>query len=125
VAIGRIVQKDHEHIVAIQPKNGGAIMRWLFWADEIVADGDVETPELKAEEIELGKRLVERYTRPIDLSQFSDLYEEKIDQLITARLNGKEAPIEQIVEETKPDLLKAFEQELETMAVAVPVGVPA
>src|SRR5215469_15568965 len=121
VAVGKIVLKDKEHLVAIRPYQRRIVMHVLHYLDEIrPAD---EIPELKnmqkvsldSKELSLGKLLVENLsTERLDLSQYSDAYSKELEKLIDSKVKGKpisEKPVEK-VQETQ-DLVAALKASLQ------------
>ena len=117
VAIGKIVLRDKENIVALRPYQRGMVMHILKYLDEIRPTDDIaelkeaasSAKKLEREEISLAKMLVDKFSsKELDLSEYTDSYTE-LERLIDAKAKGKplisrEEP-EQMV---KPDLLEAL-----------------
>jgi DNA end-binding protein Ku len=121
IAVGKVVFKDKEHIVALQPYQRAIVMHLLHYLDEIRPVDEIsELKELQranvdTKELSLGKMLVENLSSEhFDLSQYSDAYAKELEKLIDSKAKGK--PIvtkpEKAKEETK-DLVAALKASLQ------------
>jgi DNA end-binding protein Ku len=115
VAIGKVVLREKEHLVALRAYQRGLVMYQLKYLDEIRPMDDIgkldSSPKIDANELSLGKKLVENLTADeFDLGQYSDAYARELEKLIEAKSRGEKVTIEK--EEEKPeetvDLLKAL-----------------
>src|ERR687894_796774 len=113
VAIGKVVLREKEHLVALRAYQRGLVMYQLKYLDEIRPMDDIgkldSSPKIDANELSLGKKLVENLTADeFDLGQYSDAYARELEKLIEAKSRGEKVTIEK--EEEKPeetvDLLK-------------------
>ncbi len=101
VAIGKVVLKDREHLVALRAYQRGIVMHQLRYIDEIKPVDEVEEmsgaaatsssqPPIDNKELSLGKTLVENLTsKEFDISEYSDEYTKQLEQLINAKASGK------------------------------------
>ena len=97
IAIGKVVLKDKEHIVALRAYQRGIVMHLLHYLDEIRPVDEIE--ELaniqkakidNKEELTLGKLLVQNLsTKHFDISKYSDSYTEELKKLVEAKSKGK------------------------------------
>jgi DNA end-binding protein Ku len=108
IAIGKVVLRDREHLVALRAYQRGIVMHQLHYIDEITpvdeieeisvaasANSSSEQPPIDNKEISLGKTLVENLTsKQFDISQYSDEYTKQLEQLINAKVSsgGKKTP---------------------------------
>jgi DNA end-binding protein Ku len=115
VAIGKVVLREKEHLVALRAYQRGLVMHQLKYLDEIRPMDEIggldSSPKIDANELLLGKTLVENLTtEEFDLGQYSDAYAKQLEKLIEAISRGEKITIEK--EEEKPedttDLLKAL-----------------
>lgn len=111
IAIGKVVLKDKEHLVAIRSYQKGLIMHQLMYQEEIKpidevdgmpgSENSIPSPPVDEKEIELGKILVDNLTnKEFDASQYSDDYTKQLEELISAKSQGKIYTSEKIEEET-------------------------
>jgi DNA end-binding protein Ku len=102
IAIGKVVLKDREHLVALRAYQRGIVMHQLRYIDEIKPVDEVEEmsgaaaassssqPSIDNKELSLGKTLVENLTsKEFDISEYSDEYTKQLEQLINAKASGK------------------------------------
>jgi DNA end-binding protein Ku len=99
VAIGKVVLKDREHLVALRAYQRGIVMHQLRYIDEIKPVDEVEgmsgaaassQPSIDNKELSLGKTLVENLTsKEFDISEYFDEYTKQLEQLINAKASGK------------------------------------
>lgn len=112
IAIGKVVLKDKEHLVALRPYQRGMVMHQLRYLEEIKpvdevesmpGSSSIETPPLDKKEISLGKMLVENLSsKEFDPSQYHDTYADQLQKLIDAKSKGKIYQTD--IEETENDV---------------------
>src|SRR5919199_631072 len=104
IAIGKVVLKDREHLVALRAYQRGIVMHQLRYIDEIKPVDEVEgmdgsissqqSPQQSSidnKELSLGKTLVENLSsKEFDIGQYSDEYTKQLEQLINAKIAGKQ-----------------------------------
>lgn len=121
IAIGKVVFRDKEHIVALRPYQRALVMHLLHYMDEIRPVDEIS--ELKGlqranvdkKELSLGKLLVENLSSEhFDASQYSDAYAKELEKLLDMKAKGKVilAKPEKMKEETK-DLVSALKASLQ------------
>src|SRR5918998_381289 len=115
IAIGKVVLREKEQLVALRAYQRGLVMHQLKYLDEIRPMDDIgkldSSPKIDANELSLGKKLIENLRADeFDLGQYSDAYAKELEKLIEAKSRGEKVTIEK--EEKKPeetvDLLKAL-----------------
>jgi DNA end-binding protein Ku len=130
IAIGKVVLKDKEHLVALRSYQKGLIMHQLMYQEEIKPINEIEgmpgsensipSPPVDKREIELGKILVDNLTnKEFDASLYFDDYAKQLEELISAKAEGKiytseEKEIEADVGDTLLEALKASVQQSKT-----------
>jgi len=134
VAIGKVILKDKENLVALRPYQRGLVMHILNYLDEIKPVDEIpemegkkvkfdEIPEMEgkkvkldAQEISLGKLLVEKYRKnEFDIGEYSDTYVQELRKLIDAKSKGKRF-VSSAPKEMAPtkDLLQALKASIDT-----------
>ena len=130
IAIGKVVLKDKEHLVALRSYQKGLIMHQLMYQEEIKPMNEIEgmpgsensnpAPTVDKKEIELGKILVDNLTnKEFDTSLYSNDYNQQLEELISAKSQGKMYTFEEKEEENNNgdsliDALKASVQNIKT-----------
>jgi DNA end-binding protein Ku len=120
IAIGKVVLRDKEHLVALRAYQRGLVMHQLKYLDELrpmdEIDG-IDTPQkVDAKELSLGKALVGNLTvEKFDPGQYSDTYAKELEKLIEAKSKGQQITIkeEEKEPEESPDILEALKASLQ------------
>ena len=95
IAVGKMVMREREHLVAVKAYGDGFLLQMLAYPDEVRPINEIKTiktlPETKFAdaEIELATQLVSSMKgKKLDLSKFKDEYTEQVQALITAKASG-------------------------------------
>src|SRR2546425_5628136 len=95
VAVGKVVIKEKEHLVAVRPHNGTLVMSTLYYADEVRAVSDV--PELPVQakvhpnEKKMATQLIEGLIASFNPAEYRDEYREALQKVIAAKIDGEAA----------------------------------
>src|SRR5215208_3912698 len=118
VAIGKVVLREREQLVALRAFQRGIIMHLLHYLDEIrpmdeikeISASATNKVKLEEQELALGKILVEQLgSERFDISNYSDAYTKELEKLIQAKSQGKMHIVkEEGPKETTKDLLEAL-----------------
>jgi DNA end-binding protein Ku len=119
IAIGKVVLRDKEQLVALKAYQRGLVMHQLKYLDEIRPMDEIggldSSQKIDAKELSLGKTLVENLTtEKFDPGQYSDAYAKELEKLIEAKSKGQEVTSgneEERAEETT-DILEALKASL-------------
>jgi DNA end-binding protein Ku len=119
VAVGKVVLREKEHVVALRAYQRGLIMHQLRYLDEIRPMDEIgilgSFQQVDSKELSLGKTLVENLTtEKFDLGQYSDSYAKELEKLIEAKSKGKKVTIQQEKEQPEgtTDILEALKASL-------------
>lgn len=120
VAVGRVVLRSKEHLVAIRTVGRVLAMASMNFADEILPAEQLpgmpeQEPEVSERELDMAKQLVESLASKFDPSKYHDSYREAVLALIQRKAQGEEitaqpTPVER---PTAPDLMSALQASLE------------
>jgi DNA end-binding protein Ku len=120
IAIGMVVLREKEQIVALRAYQRGLIMHQLKYLDEIRPMdeiGGIDAPQnVDAKELSLGKALVDNLTNEkFDPGQYSDTYAKELEKLIEAKSKGQQITIKEEEKEPEetPDILEALKASLQ------------
>jgi DNA end-binding protein Ku len=120
VAIGTVVIRQKQAIVALRPSGDVLQMATLIYADEIVPPDRIddlpdEDVEIADRELAIAKQLVESLAAEWDPGRYRDEYREKVMQLVESKAAGEEVAVQPAAEEAAPvpDLMSALKASLE------------
>ena len=99
IAIGKVVLKDREHLVAIRPYQKGLIMHQLMYQEDITPIDEIDgmpgsessafSVPIDEKELELGKMLIGNLSSSqFDVTQYSDEYAKQLEKMVTAKSKG-------------------------------------
>jgi DNA end-binding protein Ku len=119
IAIGKVVLREREHLVALRAYQRGLVMHQLKYLDEIRPMDEIgnldSLQKVDPKELSLGKTLVDNLTtEKFDPGQYSDTYAKELEKLIEAKSKGQEIVPKQ--EEQEPeettDIIEALKASL-------------
>jgi DNA end-binding protein Ku len=120
VAIGRVVLRTKEYLVAIRPKDDVLTMETMLFADEVIppdklderpSDGKAKSSQ---KELQMAQQLIDSLAEDFEPEQYRDEYRDRVLEMIERKAEGEEIVIEEPAEEPKevPDLMAALEQSI-------------
>ena len=119
VAIGRIVMRSKERLVAIRPYDGLLCLETMRYEDEVVPVADVIPPleedsEPAERELEMARQLVASLEADFEPEKYHDSYREELLSLIEKKAAGEEIVERPAAEEPGKvlDLMAALEASL-------------
>jgi DNA end-binding protein Ku len=115
-ALATITIRKKEQLCAIRPRSGVILLETLYYPDEIR-----ETPAMDLgrvwvndRELDMAFTLIELLRKPFDADEYQDHYREALQQLIEAKLEGREVVTSPAVGDTKViDLADALRRSVE------------
>jgi Ku protein len=118
VALARIVLANREHIIAIEPLGKGMLGTTLRYPYEVRDEekifGDIRTPKISKDMVELAGHILDTKAAHFDPSKFKDEYEDALKTLVRRKAAGK--PVKAAAPEERPDnvisLMDALQQSL-------------
>jgi DNA end-binding protein Ku len=125
IAIGRIVMRSKERLVAIRPRENALLMLTMSYAEEVnptVGLRELEGIEGKIDEQELdvARRLVASIAEPFDIDKYQDTFREAVLDLIDRKAAGE--PLQMGVDPEpppdSPDVMGALEASLERVSTS-------
>jgi DNA end-binding protein Ku len=100
VAVAKVAFRDKEHLATLRVRDGVFVLETMYWPDEI---RDAEFEELDEDvkigsaELQMAKSLIDNMTGDFDPEEFKDEYREKLESLVSKKVEGEEIAV---VEET-------------------------
>jgi DNA end-binding protein Ku len=100
VALGQVVLSNRERVVALRPFGKGMVMETLHYDYEVASAKDYFSTiksaiKIDDEQLDLALELIRRKMGDFDPSQFRDLYQEGLKEIISARLEKRPAHLEE------------------------------
>lgn len=122
VAVGRLVLREKQYLVAVRPTRGVLMVSTLLFPDEVVAPASVEgmpapgsRPEVTDRELGLARQIIDSLATDWDPDRYHDTYRERVMELIEAKAGGQE-PVAVEATEVAPnvtDLVAALQASIE------------
>jgi len=118
VGVGKLALYGREYLVAVRPYGKGIVMHTLHHAAEIRGMDQVEElnsvpSKVKPEEIKLAKQVIETFEAPLNLKDYKDEYRQGLQEIIDAKIAGREIVAPQVDEPPKVvNLMEALRNSL-------------
>ena len=115
-AIATVTMRNKEQLCAIRARNGVIMLETLYYPDEVRQETGLELESVRVsdKELDMAFTLIELLQKPFDPEEYHDHYREALEQLIEAKLEGKEVVSEPEAAETKVfDLADALRRGVE------------
>jgi DNA end-binding protein Ku len=127
VAVVKVALRQRESLATLRVRDGVLVLETMFWPDEIrpaefsFLDEDVD---VRPQELKMAESLIETMTGDFDPEQFTDEYREALEQVITAKIEGRElvAPQEPKAKGEVVDLMAALQASVESARKGQPVS---
>jgi DNA end-binding protein Ku len=122
VGVGKLALYGREYLVAVRPHGKGIVMHTLHHAAEIRGMEQVEElnsvpSKVKPEEIKLAKQVIETFEAPLNLQDYKDEYREGLQEIIDAKIAGREVVAQEVEEPPKVvNLMEALRRSLDRVS---------
>lgn len=91
VAIAKTVMGQSEKLICIIPTEKGLLMETLFFFSEVKEmPKEPARPKLSDEELSMAKTLINSMARDFEPEKYHDEYQQRLRQILEAKINGKE-----------------------------------
>jgi DNA end-binding protein Ku len=122
VGVGKLALYGREYLVAVRPHGKGIVMHTLHHAAEIRGMEQVEElnsvpAKVKPEEIKLAKQVISTFEAPLNLKDYKDEYREGLQEIIDAKIAGREIVAQHVEEPPKVvNLMEALRRSLDRVS---------
>ncbi len=123
VGVARFAMRGKEHLSTLRCHQESLVLETMFWPDEIrsvPADDAEEEVEIRPEEVEMAKLLIETMSGPFAGEEYKDKTRENIEEAARLKVEGKE--IVSVAGTPEPgqviDLLAALKASVEATKLA-------
>lgn len=117
--VGRFTLRTKEYPVLIYPYRDALVLTTLRYADEIVdpkaMDNLKELPEPSKQELDLAKKIIDNLVGDFDITEYSDSFREKVEELLKKKMKGETIVVEQPKAEEAHDLMTSLQETLEQL----------
>jgi DNA end-binding protein Ku len=117
VALAKVSFRDKEHLATLRLRDNVFVLETMYWPDEIRAADFEELnvdAEVRPQELKMAQSLIANMTDHFDPDEFHDEYREKLEQVVEAKIEGKEiAIVEETGTATVVDLMEALKASVE------------
>jgi DNA end-binding protein Ku len=118
VAIVKVALRQRESLATLRVRDGVFVLETMMWPDEVretefkFLDEDVD---LRPQELQMASSLIDSMEGDFDPSEYTDAYREAIQEIIDAKVEGKEIVAQEPSEEAPAasDLLSALRASVE------------
>jgi DNA end-binding protein Ku len=122
VAIGRVVIRSKESLVAIRPSGSALAMETMLFPDEVVDplsldELPVEDGKATKRELDMARQLIDSLSGDFEPAQYRDEYRERVLELIERKAQGEEIAVQPAAQEPEkvPDLMAALEASIKAV----------
>ncbi|MFD4531568.1 Ku protein [Kitasatospora sp. NPDC058397] len=112
IAVTKIALRTRESPAVLRVHDGTLVLQTCIWPDEvrpaagIAPEGDVT---VRPQELKMARSLMDTLSEDFDLAQLHDDYQQALQQVITARLEGVELPHEEDPGEAPDNVIDLME----------------
>jgi DNA end-binding protein Ku len=116
LAVARVAIRSRETLALLRVRGRVLAMQTLLWPDELRAPDDIPVPEVppaRPQELQMAMSLMDAVSEDFKLSEERDRYQEALERVVAARLEGVEPPHAPVSTGGEiVDLMSALEQSL-------------
>ncbi|MEX2587943.1 MAG: Ku protein [Actinomycetota bacterium] len=96
IGIAKITLRDKEHLATLRVRDGVFVLETMHWPDEIrqpELDELSKEPEIRKQELEMAKSLIENLSDSFRPEAFVDTYRERLAAAVQAKVEGQEVAV--------------------------------
>jgi DNA end-binding protein Ku len=95
IALGRVVLRNKQYLVAIRPAGRALAMSTLYYPDEVVQQEELdglpaENVEASEREMAMAQQLIDALSNPFEPEKYHDEYRDQLMELIDRKADGAE-----------------------------------
>lgn len=96
VGVAKITLRDKERLATLRVRDGVFVLETMHWPDEIREPAFEElekTPEIRKQELEMARSLIENLSDEFRPGEFVDTYRERLEGAVQAKIEGQEIAV--------------------------------
>ncbi|MEU9074451.1 Ku protein [Kitasatospora sp. NPDC048538] len=112
IAVTKIALRTRESPAVLRVHDGTLVLQTCIWPDEVRPAAGIAPEEdvaVRPQELKMARSLMDTLSEDFDLSQLHDDYQQALQQVITARLEGVEVPHEEEPGEAPDNVIDLME----------------
>ncbi|MER7670730.1 Ku protein [Kitasatospora sp. NPDC096128] len=112
IAVTKIALRTRESPAVLRVHDGTLVLQTCIWPDEVRPAAGIAPEEdvaVRPQELKMARSLMDTLSEDFDLSQLHDDYQQALQQVITARLEGVELPHEEESGEAPDNVIDLME----------------
>ncbi|MFD8703112.1 Ku protein [Kitasatospora sp. NPDC059648] len=112
IAVTKIALRTRESPAVLRVHDGTLVLQTCIWPDEVRPAAGIAPEEnvaVRPQELKMARSLMDTLSEDFDLSQLHDDYQQALQQVITARLEGVEIPHEEEAGEAPDNVIDLME----------------
>src|SRR6516225_9607345 len=115
VGMGRVTMSSREHLVLVEPRDGGLVMTTIRSADEVrpAEFGPLPKSEIDADMVAIAETIIERRSGAFEPEDFRDKYQDALNELVAEKTKGQVVAPREVSEPPKViNLMDALKRSL-------------
>jgi DNA end-binding protein Ku len=115
VGMGRVTMSSREHLVLVEPRDGGLVMTTIRSADEVrpAEFGPLPKSEIDADMVAIAETIIERRSGAFEPEDFRDKYQDALHELVAEKTKGQVVAPREVAEPPKViNLMDALKRSL-------------
>ncbi|MDH6709997.1 DNA end-binding protein Ku [Kitasatospora sp. MAA19] len=112
IAVTKIALRTRESPAVLRVHDGTLVLQTCIWPDEVRPAAGIAPEEdvtVRPQELKMARSLMDTLSEDFDLAQLHDDYQQALQQVITARLEGVELPHEEEAGEAPDNVIDLME----------------
>ncbi|MEV7598604.1 Ku protein [Kitasatospora sp. NPDC089797] len=112
IAVTKIALRTRESPAVLRVHDGVLVLQTCIWPDEVRPAAGIAPEEdvtVRPQELRMARSLMDTLSEDFDLSQLHDDYQQALQQVITARLEGVELPHEEEADAAPDNVIDLME----------------
>jgi DNA end-binding protein Ku len=129
MGVAKVTMHQREYTILLRARDNGLTLHTMYYQNEIAAVegyGKKYDIKLKPDEVKLAEQMVENLTAPFKPEAYKDEFQERLNQLIEARLKGKTVTVAPTTGKAPViDMMEALKKSLATRQSSKPARIAA
>ena len=128
IGIAKFILRDAQHLAAVEVIEDAIVLSVMRFADELVDEEQFDFPsakEVRPQELEMAKALVNSLAAEWDPSKYTDQYRENLMRIIKGKVKGKEVALEPDTEPRQAEVVDLMERLRRSLAQGAGAKSPA